>query len=141
MSDARIVFFSSVTENTRVFVEQLGFPSERLPLRRGDDELIVDYPYILFVPTYGGGRGEAAVPPQVKRVLAHAEHRKLCVGVVGGGNLNFGEKYAIAADLVAKKIGVPVLARFELRGSVSDRDHISQGITEHWDRLVSMRGL
>lgn len=141
MSEARIVYFSSVTENTKVFVEQLGIPLARLPLRRTDEELSVDYPYVLFVPTYGGGRGESAIPPQVKTFMKDPEHRRLCIGVIGGGNINFGNKYAIAADMVARKLGVPVLARFELRGTQKDLNTIREGIRGHWDTLLTLRGL
>ncbi len=139
MLDPRIVFFSSVTENTRIFVEQLAIAAERLPLRPGDDELQVAYPYVLFVPTYGAGRGEASVPPQVKKFLKNPEHRKFCIGVIGAGNLNFGEKYAAAGDVVAAKLGVPVLARFELRGTKSDVEKISNGIRENWEKLLTLR--
>lgn len=141
MSEPRIVYFSSVTENTKIFVEQLGIPAERLPLRRVDEELSVDYPYVLFVPTYGGGRGESAIPPQVKSFMRTREHRELCLGVVGGGNINFGDKYAVAADMVARKLGIPVLARFELRGTQSDLDKIREGIHKNWETLMNLRGL
>lgn len=58
---AHLVYFSSVSENTHRFVQKLARqvkPGERalsairIPLR-GDIE--VDTPYVLIVPTYGGG--------------------------------------------------------------------------------------
>ena len=42
-----VVYFSSATENTKRFVEKLGLPSQRIPLRRSDPELTVDEPYVL----------------------------------------------------------------------------------------------
>lgn len=141
MNDPKIIYFSSATENTKVFVESLPIASERVPLFKKDEPLVAKEPYVLFVPTYGGGQGEAAVPPQVKRFLSNPENRRLCVGIVGAGNLNFGEKYAAAADVVAKKIAVPVLYRFELRGTQEDAVKVTQGINSNWSILLSMRGL
>lgn len=141
MTEPTIVYFSSVTENTKIFVERLALRALRIPIYRTDDELLVEEPYVLFVPTYGGGQGEAAVPPQVKRFLKSPEIRALCVGVVGGGNVNFGEKYAAAADVVAAKLGVPVLYRFELRGTEEDLVQVTEGINSNWNTLLAMRGL
>lgn len=81
------------------------------------------------------------MPPQVKRFLKSPEIRALCVGVVGGGNVNFGEKYAAAADVVAAKLGVPVLYRFELRGTEEDLVQVTEGINSNWHTLLAMRGL
>ena len=40
-----VVYFSSTTENTKKFVDKLGLPSARIPLKRKDPDLIVDEPY------------------------------------------------------------------------------------------------
>ncbi|NMB22298.1 MAG: class Ib ribonucleoside-diphosphate reductase assembly flavoprotein NrdI, partial [Corynebacterium sp.] len=50
-----VVYFSSATDNTHRFVQKLGLPNVRIPLTRVDEPLLVDEPYVLFVPTYGGG--------------------------------------------------------------------------------------
>lgn len=50
-----VVYFSSATENTRRFVDKLGLPSARIPLYKNDEPLIVNEPYVLVCPTYGGG--------------------------------------------------------------------------------------
>lgn len=140
-STPHLIYFSSVTENTKIFVEQLEFEHTRLPLRAADEAVVADQPYVLVVPTYGGGRDEALVPKQVMRFLKDPEHRRLCIGIIGAGNLNFGDKYAAAADLLSSKLHVPVLARFELRGMKSDRDTITQGLKNNWEKLLEMRGL
>ncbi|NYM64127.1 class Ib ribonucleoside-diphosphate reductase assembly flavoprotein NrdI, partial [Salmonella enterica] len=41
-----VVYFSSTTENTHRFVQKLGFPSARIPLRRTDEPLVVNEPYV-----------------------------------------------------------------------------------------------
>ena len=50
-----VVYFSSATGNTHKFVEKLGIKNARIPIRRNEPELIVDEPYVLICPTYGGG--------------------------------------------------------------------------------------
>lgn len=141
MSTPKLIYFSSVTENTKSFVEQLEFPNLRLPLRVRDPEVLASEPYVLVVPTYGGGRDEALVPKQVMKFLSVKQNRELCVGVIGGGNILFGDKYAAAADLLAGRLGVPVLARFEIRGMKSDLDHVTRGLNENWSKLLELRGL
>ena len=54
-----IVYFSSRSENTHRFVQRLGLPAVRIPLNERE-HLQVDEPYILIVPSYGGG-GTAGV--------------------------------------------------------------------------------
>jgi protein involved in ribonucleotide reduction len=76
--------------------------------------------YILFVPTYGAGNDGHHVPRAVKTFLSiktNADH--LC-GVVGFGNTNFGNTYCKAAEIIAKKFGVPILGRVELFGTPED---------------------
>ncbi|MFT2767791.1 ribonucleotide reductase stimulatory protein [Klebsiella pneumoniae] len=53
-----IVYFSSRSENTHRFVQRLGLPAVRIPLNERE-HLRVDEPYILIVPSYGGGWGRA----------------------------------------------------------------------------------
>lgn len=48
-----LVYFSSVSENTHRFVQKLGIPAIRIPLH---GRIEVDHPYVLLLPTYGGGR-------------------------------------------------------------------------------------
>jgi protein involved in ribonucleotide reduction len=140
MERPKLIYFSSVTENTKIFVEQLEFESTRIPLRNSDPEVLATSPYVLVIPTYGGGRDEALVPKQVMKFLRLKENRDFCVGVIGGGNILFGDKYAAAADLLGGRLGVPVLARFEIRGMKSDVVAITKGLNENWTKLLELRG-
>ena len=116
----RVVYFSSASENTHRFVQKLGVDAERIPLHRGDPPLKVTEPYVLIVPTYGGGRGSGAVPRQVVHFLNDPDNRALIRGVVSAGNTNFGEDYCRAGDIVAAKCQVPHLHRLELLGTPDD---------------------
>ncbi len=120
-----IVYFSSATENTKRFVEKLGLPAKRIPLRRSDPPLRVDEPYVLISPTYGGGTtithtNSRPVPNQVIRFLNDPHNRGLIRGVVAAGNTNFGPDFCRAGDVISGKCQVPYLYRFELMGSPDD---------------------
>src|SRR5690554_3392254 len=93
-----IVYFSSVTNMTHRFVEKLGGRAVRIPLRRTDEPLTVNEPYVLIVPTYGAG-GKHAVPKQVIKFLNDPHNRSLIRGVIGAGNRNFHDAYCVAGDI------------------------------------------
>lgn len=130
----KVVYFSSATENTRRFVDRLGFPAQRIPLRPSEPALNVDQDYVLVVPTYGGGNLRGAVPKQVIGFLNNPENRKRCRGVISAGNTNFGTAYCIAGDIVAQKVGVPHLYKFELLGTSEDVVRVQEGLREFWLR-------
>ncbi|RAX22298.1 MULTISPECIES: class Ib ribonucleoside-diphosphate reductase assembly flavoprotein NrdI [unclassified Actinomyces] len=129
-----LVYFSSTSENTRRFVERLGYPSARIPLRSGDQPLSVDEEYILVVPTYGGGAIKGAVPKQVIKFLNDPHNRSLCRGVIASGNTNFGEAYGIAGDIIASKLDVPFLYRYELLGTPTDVERVKEGLDKFWQK-------
>lgn len=134
-SEPRLVYFSSATENTLRFVSKLGCPAERIPLRPKDDFLTVDYDYILVVPTYGGGNMGGAVPKQVIKFLNNEQNRSHCRGVISAGNTNFGKAYCIAGDIIAQKLGVPHLYRFELLGTPQDVSRVQEGLVKFWSKI------
>lgn len=127
-----LVYFSSVTENTRRFVERLGLPALRIPLRPRDEPIEVDQPYVLIVPTYGGGSVRGAVPKQVIKFLNNVDNRNLCRGVISAGNTNFGTAYCKAGEIVANKVGVPHLYKFELLGTTRDVSLVKEGLKKFW---------
>ena len=116
-----IVYFSNYSGNTKKFVERLNENDAiRIPIDRSDRGITVARPYVLLVPTYGGGEGRAAIPRQVRAFLNVRENRALLRGVIGFGNTNFGEHFCRAADLISAKTGVPVIARVEIFGTEDD---------------------
>ena len=127
-----LVYFSSASENTHRFVGRLGYRSARIPLRRRDEPLTVGEGYVLFVPTYGGGSVRGAVPKQVIAFLNDPRNRSLCRGVIASGNTNFGEAYRLAGDIIASKLGVPFLYRYELLGTPTDVARVRQGLEDFW---------
>lgn len=128
-----VVYFSSATENTHRFVEKLGLPSARIPLRLTDEPLIVNEPYVLVCPTYGGGasiskQNTRPVPKQVIRFLNNEHNRSFIRAVVAGGNSNFGTDFGKAGDVIAAKCKVPYVYRFELLGTEEDVTVCREGL-------------
>ena len=128
-----IVYFSSSSENTHRFVQRLGLPAVRIPLNERE-RIQVDAPYILIVPSYGGGGTAGAVPRQAIRFLNDPHNRLRIRGVIAAGNRNFGDAYGRAGDVIAQKCGVPYLYRFELMGTPTDVDNVRKGVNEFWQR-------
>ncbi|WP_145943420.1 class Ib ribonucleoside-diphosphate reductase assembly flavoprotein NrdI [Corynebacterium glyciniphilum] len=132
-----LVYFSSVSENTRRFIGKVGLPSARIPLRRGDPPLAVRQPFVLVTPTYGGGASGRTVPRQVIHFLNDPANRQWIRGVITAGNTNFGAAYCAAGPIIARKCEVPELYRFELLGTRRDVDTVHDGLLHHWDRLCA----
>ncbi|MCI1675872.1 MAG: class Ib ribonucleoside-diphosphate reductase assembly flavoprotein NrdI [Ancrocorticia sp.] len=133
--EPHIVYFSSTTNNTKRFVEKLGYPAQRIPLHMADEPLRVDQEYVLVVPTYGGGNLKGAVPKQVIKFLNDEHNRSLIRGVISGGNTNFGKAYCIAGDVISAKCHVPHMYRFELLGTPQDAAKVREGLEKFWRQL------
>jgi len=131
-----VVYFSSVSENTHRFVEKLAMPAIRIPLH---GRIEVDQPYVLILPTYGGGKANGPdpedgsyVPKQVIAFLNNEHNRSLLRGVIAAGNTNFGAEFCYAGDVVSRKCKVPYLYRFELMGTVDDVEAVRAGLNDFW---------
>ena len=128
----RLVYFSSVSGNTKRFVEKLGMPAHRIPLYPKDDPLVVDEDFALMAPTYGGGTGRGDVPKQVIKFPNDERNRRHIRGVISAGNTNFGEAYCLAGDIISAKCQVPHMYKFELFGTPRDVTRVHDGLEEFW---------
>ncbi|MFF3029356.1 class Ib ribonucleoside-diphosphate reductase assembly flavoprotein NrdI [Microbacterium sp. NPDC057944] len=131
-----LVYFSSVSGNTARFVEKLGLPARRIPLRPQEEPLVIDEPFVLITPTYGGGEGRGvergAVPKQVIRFLNDENNRRHIRGVISAGNTNFGESFCLAGEIISRKCHVPHLYRLEIFGTQDDVDRVTDGLERRW---------
>ncbi|MGQ7950565.1 class Ib ribonucleoside-diphosphate reductase assembly flavoprotein NrdI [Providencia huashanensis] len=134
MATEALIYFSSRSGNCHRFVKKLGLPETRLPIGRQENSLIATKPYVLLLPTYGGGGLKGAVPKEVIQFLNIEANRSLIRGVIAAGNTNFGDAYAIAGDIVAQKCRIPYLYRFELLGTEKDVQSVKQGLQIFWQR-------
>ena len=130
-----VYYFSSVSENTKRFVEKLGLNAVRIPLKTEDAaEFVVagDQDAVLVVPTYGSGNEGATVPKQVIKFLNNPANRQRVKGVIATGNTNFGESYGLAGDIVAAKLGVPLLYRVEIMGTPHEVIEVRERLEKLW---------
>ncbi|AOY55637.1 MAG: hypothetical protein RI933_767 [Actinomycetota bacterium] len=128
-----VVYFSSVSENTKRFVEKLGLNSVRIPLKTEEAEhFTYNRDSILVVPTYGSGEEKTTVPKQVIKFLNNPENRKHIKGVIATGNTNFGNSYGLAGDIVSQKLGVPLIQRVELLGTPEDVALVKERLAKLW---------
>lgn len=126
-----IVYFSNHSGNTKRFVEKITDNATRIPIAwNEEDPTVVDFKYVLFVPTYGGGSEKTAIPKSVRNFLNVPENRSNLVGIIGFGNTNFGEHYCKAADMISSKTGAPVLARVEIFGTSEDVQRVTNRLEE-----------
>lgn len=131
-----LVYFSSQSENTHRFITRLGLPARRIPLEKAQ-RLHMDRPFILVVPSYGGGSARGAVPGQVIQFLNDEANRRLLRGVIAAGNRNFGAGFCLAGDIIAQKCQVPYLYRFELMGTADDIANVKAGVTQFWQQQTA----
>lgn len=115
-----LIVYDSLTGNVRRFVDKLGLPNLRI-----QDGLTVGEPFILITYTTGLG----FVPDSTKQFLE--DNSAHLIGVATSGNKNFGNYYALAADIIAKQYEVPVIHKFEFSGLPSDVELFMKGVKEH----------
>ncbi|MEN9736356.1 MAG: class Ib ribonucleoside-diphosphate reductase assembly flavoprotein NrdI [Actinomycetota bacterium] len=128
-----VVYFSSVSENTKRFVDKLGIPNFRIPLPLNEASAFThDRDAVLVIPTYGGGNESSTVPKQVIKFLNNPENRKHIKAVIAGGNTNFGAHYCRAGEIVASKLGVPMIYRFEITGTPEEVTEARERIATLW---------
>jgi protein involved in ribonucleotide reduction len=130
-----VVYFSSISNNTARFIEACDFPAEginvyRIPLRPKDPPLQVREPYILIVPTYGGGNIAKAILPQIKKFLNGHKNRSFIRGVISSGNRNFATAFCAAGDIISQKCHVPFMYNFELLGTAHDQEQVRDGVKQ-----------
>ena len=132
----RWVYYSSRSGNTDRLLRQARLPALRIPQAVEAPMPVVDGPFVLVTPSFGDSSGKGAVPKPVIRFLNAPERRQWLRAVVGCGDRNFGASFAQAADVVARKCGVPVLLRIEMSGTANDWQRlqaIDQHFSEHFE--------
>lgn len=112
------VVYYSRTGQTRRFVEKLNqeLPDlEMFEIKSGEEEF--NKPYVLITPTYRFG----GIPEEVEEFLNSERNANSIVAVTSSGNKNWGiENYAVSGDKISKKLKIPLLHKFEMRGGESD---------------------
>ena len=97
-------------------------------------------PYAILTPTYAGHPQRGGyLPSAVKHWLKHRAAQRYLVGVIGTGDINWGEEFCAAADEISQAHEVPVLHRIDRWGNEDDYTTINQGLDKHWAELCRQR--
>lgn len=113
-----MIAYLSRTGNVKHIVYQLNLPSIEIT-----DGLLIQEPFV--VCTYTDGLGD--VPVKVEQFMER--NYTNCIGVIASGNRNFGLKFAFAADVLATRYNIPIIAKLDLRGQSSDFENINNFFT------------
>lgn len=126
-----IIYYSNKSGNTKRFAEKLGvkntYSVSEIP--------VATHKYVLLVPTYGAGNDGFHVPQAVKTFLSIKTNYENLVGVIGFGNINFGDTYCKAAEIISRKFGVPILGKVELFGTPEDVIEIQERLEKFNDSI------
>lgn len=117
------VVYYTLTGNIRRFITgcQLNDTAE---LKDEAVKQIITEPFILITPTVGFGE----IPEAVKTFLTY-NYANL-VAVASSGNKNWGANYALAGELISRQYNVPLLMKFELHGTDTDRINFKKKVGE-----------
>lgn len=123
----RVVYFS-ITGQTRFFIKKLNLEQEPVEITENYPDIEMDEPFILLVPTYAeefpdGKRSQDIMDP-VFEFMETDNNAKLCKGVIGSGNRNFGPLYIITAHEISEKYNVPILYDYEMNGTPVDVQYV-----------------
>jgi len=119
-----LIVFDSRTGNVRRFVKKLGLKAVCVK-----DVEKVEEPYVLV--TYTDKIGE--VPFSTQKFLQN--NGDLLLGVASSGNRRWKQTFAVAADIISQKFGVPIISKFELAGN----NETVQKFMERMTQLVHQR--
>lgn len=97
-------------------------------------------PYVLMTPTYAGRPDKGGyIPGPVNNWLKDASAQRYLVGVIGTGDINWGDEFCAAAHEISSTHDVPVLYRIDRWGNSEDHAAINAGINKHWATLCQRR--
>ncbi|CAM3246864.1 NrdI protein [Deinococcus saxicola] len=80
--------------------------------------------FLLLTYTFGTGQ----VPDSTRNFLD--QHGHLLRGVVSSGSYHWGQNFARAADVIAARYGVPVVAKINKGGTATDRVRVLTWLKE-----------
>jgi len=116
-----LIAYISKTGNIARFVKKL--PYENI-IKIETSDTTISEPFVFI--TYTTGIGQV---PELARDFCRLNQDYL-VAVAASGNLNWGNSYGIAANMLADEFNVPILMKFELSGRPNDIEQFVKGV-EH----------
>lgn len=103
-----------------------------------DDVCELDHDFIMFVPTYISISPNdhhtyfenSTVP--LRMLLNCGNNAKRCRGLIGNGDRFFGPSYCLTSREYAKMFHIPLLAKYESRGTSKDIQNIYQKLIDRY---------
>ena len=136
-----ILAYYSRTGNVRDFLSWYMPEYER----RNIEEWDADEPFILVTPTYDFGQVPEYVGKWLQNVTAEVDAGDYRIqsinsdhleGVIGSGNRNWGDNFAKAADTISEEYDIPLIAKFDLKGSDNNAEYIRRRFDALYDGWV-----
>lgn len=110
------IYYYSMTGNTKSFLKRSKFDN----YENINSVEEVNEPFIIATGTVKYGE----VPLPVINFLEN--NSQYLRGVISSGNRNWGENFAKAGDVIAEKYNVPLIMKFELRGSQKQLEEFNE---------------
>lgn len=114
------IVYVSLTGQTRRFVTKID-PVQMLELTEQNGDQVIDFPYLLILPTYAQG-----VRDLVDDFFMQAGNRRNCRGLIGTGNRNFAQLFCETARLVSRDYRIPLLFELEFQGDPDDVEYVKE---------------
>ena len=118
------VYYYSMTGNTKSFLEH----SDCSNYEDIKDVDTVNEPFIIATGTVKFGEAPQPVIDFIE------QHKQYLQGVISSGNRNWGPNFAKAGDVISEKYNVPLIMKFELRGTQQKINEFNERMKE-FDRI------
>ena len=107
------VYYDSKTGNVQRFIDKIKKerPEWEFVKITYDMEISEKGHLVTFTTNFG------ETPSTTEKFLQNENNSKLLKSVSSSGNRNWGQFFALAADKIQEKYGIPVLMKFELSGT------------------------
>jgi len=113
------IMYDSLTGNVARFIKKIPIEATQIT-----PEMVIEEPFVLVTYTTGLG-----VVPAVTKEFLKKNHPNL-IAIASSGNKNFGEYFAVSADLISAEYNVPIVLKFELSGTPTDAQKFMKGLDE-----------
>ncbi|MFT8426045.1 MAG: class Ib ribonucleoside-diphosphate reductase assembly flavoprotein NrdI [Liquorilactobacillus sp.] len=135
------ILYISLSGNTKAFIGKLTqyFAKQNITVNALNVKEFPRFtkltdPFVTFLPAFlKGGNGidngyTEILTTILGDYLTYENNYQHCYGIIGSGNRNFNEQFALTAKQYSKRFNFPLIAEFELRGTESDIPRIAHKI-------------
>ena len=107
------IYYDSKTGNVERFIKKMQMQRPEWHVIKIKPEMTIENEghFLTFTTKIG------EIPVTTNKFLRNENNSKLLKSVSSSGNRNWGQFFALAADKIQQKYGIPVLMKFELSGT------------------------